>query len=123
MAVRIRWHRQWANFPISGLCEKDNTPYWFEWNASTKLYQAYALDEDTLGRLDQELEELVASYGRVIFHDDRYLPELPNGGGPVATVVSVADIDLSQVAFSFDSSQISNPVPHQEYYAAKRQTT
>lgn len=121
MAVRIKWHRQWAiNRPISGLCEKDGVCYWFEW--ANGIYKAFSLTDETLKKLDEEVEELVASYGKVIFHDERFLPELPSSG-QIAKVVKVTEIDLSRVEFSFDSTQISNLIPHHEYYAAKRGIT
>lgn len=123
MVIRIRWHRQWANFPISGLCEKDGTPYWFHLNIDNKTYTAYSLTLEKLDELDEELKELIDSYGSVIFHDERYFPELPTGGGSISKLVKTTSIELSKVAFSFEFSDFSNPIPHQEYYAAKRGTT
>lgn len=116
MSIKILWHRQYAGFAISGLCEKEKKQYWFEWDFQNDKYRAYHLHDGDYEKLEKELETLRKSYGDVIFHDERYKPILSEESG--FKTVEVADIDnkTDNFAFFFGKSNIENPIPHQIYY-------
>lgn len=124
MLVKILWHRLWVNFAWNGLCEVEGKKYWFSWDKGTEVYKAFNLKEEDFVKLEEELVELEKAYGKCIYHDDRYRPQLtledfrksPGGWVNVAPISE----SLENLAFSFGRSAVINPVPHTEYYNEQR---
>lgn len=117
MSVKILWHRQWAGFAISGLCERNKTQYWFEWNFQTNNYNGYHLQNDDFEKLEEELTNLRESYGDVIFHDERYKPILSSEIGLSQVKVANINTNPENIAFEFTKESVINPIPHQIYYS------
>lgn len=112
MNIKILWHRLWINFVVSGLCEKDNELYWFEWDFSKEHYLGFELSSEQTKEIDKERERLEKVVGKVIYHDQRYKPELAIADKVFLESVQLVNFKFEKESFFFQKEDIINPVPH-----------